>query len=298
MFLIDNLLMAPGKAVFFLFEELAKKAQEEWLDDAGVKQELQEIYALLDSGKITDAEFEQRERRLLTRLEQIARVKFQSRWAAEGTTAAANDAGPVIDSDAIASFLPRGAAQPQPAGESVETTAALPAAENTGPFSRANFYQALRPFLDLDRPSSEPPAHEQHAATSNVTAASEHPGVSGKSEATVPGERFEIAAPATLADIQPRPASPPVSAAVPTAIQFGDAVESAKRALAVTKLKISSVTSVLRADDGWRVSLELVERSAVPDTNDLLGVYEVAVSQAGIVTGYERTRVRRRNDLR
>ena len=69
------------------------------------------------------------------------------------------------------------------------------------------------------------------------------------------------------------------------------------QALSVTRLKASSVTSVVSADDGWRVSVELVERKAVPDTNDLLGVYEVHVNPAGIVTRYERTRVRRRNDL-
>ena len=33
MFLIDDLLMAPGKAVLFVFQELARKAQEELLDD-------------------------------------------------------------------------------------------------------------------------------------------------------------------------------------------------------------------------------------------------------------------------
>jgi hypothetical protein len=42
----------------------------------------------------------------------------------------------------------------------------------------------------------------------------------------------------------------------------------------------------------------LVERAAVPDTGDLLGIYEVQLNQTGDVTRYERTRVRRRNDLR
>src|SRR5438093_8123476 len=78
MFLIDDLLTAPGKAVLFVFQELARKAQEELLDDESVKQELQEIYNLLSSGKISEAEFEGEENRLLERLEQIARLKFQS----------------------------------------------------------------------------------------------------------------------------------------------------------------------------------------------------------------------------
>ena len=75
MFLLDDLLLAPGKAALFLFEELARKAREDCLDDDAVKQELQEIYALVDSGGISTQEFENRENRLLARIEQIAEAK-------------------------------------------------------------------------------------------------------------------------------------------------------------------------------------------------------------------------------
>ncbi len=74
-------------------------------------------------------------------------------------------------------------------------------------------------------------------------------------------------------------------------------IESAMSTLAITKLRVSSVTSVAKSDNGWRVTVELVERRAGPDTADLLGVYEVRLDDAGNVTQYERTRVRRRNDM-
>src|SRR5829696_1542217 len=80
MFLLDNLLMSPGTAAFHVFTELARKAQEEWLDDEAVKRELQELYVLLEAGRISDREFDERECRLLERLEQIARAKFQDKW--------------------------------------------------------------------------------------------------------------------------------------------------------------------------------------------------------------------------
>jgi hypothetical protein len=80
MFLLDSLLLAPGKAVLFMLEELAKKAQEEFLDDDSVKQELQEIYARLEGGSISEHEFETRELGLMQRLEQIARAKFEDSW--------------------------------------------------------------------------------------------------------------------------------------------------------------------------------------------------------------------------
>ncbi len=84
MFLIDDLIIAPGKAVFFLFESLAKKAREEWLDEAPIRQELQEIYMLLETGKISDKEFEARECLLVERLEQIARFKSEAAGMTEG----------------------------------------------------------------------------------------------------------------------------------------------------------------------------------------------------------------------
>lgn len=87
MFLIDDLLLAPGKAVFFLFESLAKKAQEELFDEEPLKQELQEIYALLEAGQITEEEFALREGRLLEALEQISRLKSEAMGVAEGELA-------------------------------------------------------------------------------------------------------------------------------------------------------------------------------------------------------------------
>ena len=82
MFLIDDVLLAPGKAAYLLFQELARKAQEEWLDDDVIKRELQELYGMLEAGGISEKEFEARECRLLERLEQIARIKFQDKWGA------------------------------------------------------------------------------------------------------------------------------------------------------------------------------------------------------------------------
>ena len=79
---------------------------------------------------------------------------------------------------------------------------------------------------------------------------------------------------------------------------MSDAVDIALRTLAMTRLKVSSIISAAKADDGWHVAVELVERAAVPDSGDLLGIYEVQLNHTGDVTRYERTRVRRRNDLR
>src|SRR5215208_837602 len=80
MFLLDDVLLAPGKAAFVLFQELARKAQEEWLNDDTIKQDLQQLYEMLEAGRISEKDFEAQECRLPERLEQIARIKFQDKW--------------------------------------------------------------------------------------------------------------------------------------------------------------------------------------------------------------------------
>lgn len=80
-------------------------------------------------------------------------------------------------------------------------------------------------------------------------------------------------------------------------VSMSVAVENAVRALSMLKLKVSSVISVARVEDGWRVAIELVERAGVPDTSDVLGVYELRLDHAANVLGYERTHMRRRCDL-
>lgn len=50
------------------------------------------------------------------------------------------------------------------------------------------------------------------------------------------------------------------------------------------------------AEDGWRVEVEVVERAAVPDTQDILGRYEIEVDDDARVRGYRRLERYRRGD--
>jgi hypothetical protein len=43
-----------------------------------------------------------------------------------------------------------------------------------------------------------------------------------------------------------------------------------------------------REDDGWRAVVEVVERKAVPDTQDILGRYEIELDASGRFEGYRR----------
>jgi hypothetical protein len=264
MFLVDDLLLGPGKGALLVFKELARKAQEDWLDDDAIKQELQEIYALAEAGKISSQEFEARECRLLERLEQIARIRFAQKWG--------HDNGQVvIEAEAGTQSLPVITTEP--------IVIDTPVIETSTPPS------AAAPWAPSVSPSASAREHSSELRRDFAGAASGR--VAGSTPASAPWV----------------PSAPPARAAFETpstpsnALSIGQVVESAKAALALLNLKVSVISSVFPDDGGWRVTAELVERRGVPDTNDQIGVYELRLDAAGAVTRYERTRLRRRGDL-
>ena len=79
-----------------------------------------------------------------------------------------------------------------------------------------------------------------------------------------------------------------------------DIMEARKTAQVVSRELIGcepdGVTGITSTDDGWQVTLEVVERSAVPDTQDILGRYEVDLDSDYSPTGYRRLERFRRGD--
>lgn len=56
---------------------------------------------------------------------------------------------------------------------------------------------------------------------------------------------------------------------------------------------VSEITAV---EDGWRAVVEVVERKAVPDTQDVIGRYRIELDDDGTVQGYRRLDRYRRGD--
>jgi hypothetical protein len=343
MLILDDLLLAPGKAMVALFEQLAKRAQDEFLDDAVVKQELHEIHSLLEGGQISETEFEGREGRLLERLEQIMKAKLQGGWGSDlslsaptddtfaGIAAFARDLGSpaedtevfeeypdppaidtfdlyqsgapmVIDTLAIAEDPPEPPMQSKYGEELGRLFFAV--ADDPPPPPRAAVAVGQYP---LARPvQAAPPPIEAVAFTPDVAPAIAY--------SYPPTPALEASAPAVPAfapmvptaslpppvintvPVQPAPPNVPPPD-VPVRATMNQAADAAVRGLSMLKMRVSSITSVVPNGEGWQVTVELVERKSVPDTSDLLGVYEAFLDAAGNLLRYERTRIRRRCDI-
>ncbi|WP_129115145.1 gas vesicle protein GvpO, halophile-type [Halegenticoccus tardaugens] len=59
---------------------------------------------------------------------------------------------------------------------------------------------------------------------------------------------------------------------------------------------LDGITEVTRDDDGWRAVVEVIERRSVPDTQDILGRYEIELDGGGEIRGYRRLDRYRRAD--
>ena len=75
MFLIDDLLLMPIDGMKFVFRTLARVAEEQYTDDAPIKERLLELQVRLDSGEINEEEYVEQEAQILRDLREIQNRK-------------------------------------------------------------------------------------------------------------------------------------------------------------------------------------------------------------------------------
>jgi len=68
------------------------------------------------------------------------------------------------------------------------------------------------------------------------------------------------------------------------------AAEAKNELAALTGKDAEGVTGLERTDDGWLVRVEVVELRRIPDTTDVLALYEVHTDSHGGLESYERVR--------
>lgn len=72
MFLVDDILLSPVKGVLWVFREIHDAAQQELAGESeAITGSLSELYMRLETGQITEAEFDVQEKVLLDRLDRL-----------------------------------------------------------------------------------------------------------------------------------------------------------------------------------------------------------------------------------
>ena len=63
------------------------------------------------------------------------------------------------------------------------------------------------------------------------------------------------------------------------------------------KKEPESISSVEKSEDGWVLNCEVLEKKSVPETYDLLKVFEFKLDKDGKIKGFKQLRKVRRGDL-
>lgn len=85
-------------------------------------------------------------------------------------------------------------------------------------------------------------------------------------------------------------ASAPTAAAKPRVSAARIASEGARQLMELSGKQSEGVTSLERTDDGWKIQVEVVELRRIPDTTDVIALYELDVDDHGDLEGYRRLR--------
>ena len=96
MLFIDDLLFAPITGFQFILRTLAKVAEEQYTDDAPLKERLLELQVRLDSGEINEEEYAAEETEILRLLREIQHRKMEM----AGVPADQMERGPLSASEA------------------------------------------------------------------------------------------------------------------------------------------------------------------------------------------------------
>jgi len=72
MLLVDDILLFPARGILWIFRAVNQAAQEEMAGEAeALQSELRDLYMMLETGVISENEYDKREKALLDRLENL-----------------------------------------------------------------------------------------------------------------------------------------------------------------------------------------------------------------------------------
>jgi transcription initiation factor IIE alpha subunit len=79
---------------------------------------------------------------------------------------------------------------------------------------------------------------------------------------------------------------------------IGVIIEQTRRELnKLTGLDLSTTKGVKKEDNGWTITIEMIEKHSIPDQMDILALYEVSIDEDGNILSFDRTAMRKRMDV-
>ena len=76
-----------------------------------------------------------------------------------------------------------------------------------------------------------------------------------------------------------------------------EVVEKAQQGfVSLGKKPADGVTGLSKTEEGWTILLEALERKAIPDTMDVLGLYALHLDNEGNLLGLNRKKLRKRGE--
>ena len=73
-------------------------------------------------------------------------------------------------------------------------------------------------------------------------------------------------------------------------------VKAREKFISLGKKPADGVTGLSKTEEGWSILMEAVERKAIPDTMDVLGLYELRVDNEGNLLSLDRKKLRKRGE--
>jgi hypothetical protein len=76
-------------------------------------------------------------------------------------------------------------------------------------------------------------------------------------------------------------------------------VEKARKEfIGLGKKPTDGITGLSKTKEGWAILMEALERKAIPDTMDVLGLYELRMDDEGHLLGLDRKKLRKRGETK
>ena len=81
------------------------------------------------------------------------------------------------------------------------------------------------------------------------------------------------------------------------AVAMGELIQKAREQLGdMTGLELGSTLSARKDGDGWHVQVEAVEKKSLPDSQDILAMYDLTMDDNANVLNFNRIGMRKRGD--